>query len=97
MSIFASASLGCDSRPLGGGGTRPVDGGGTNPFSGGGTRPVDGGAGGSTGAGGTSGPAPTAEVWQIAAGHYHTCARMADATVRCWGENSGGKIGDGRR
>ncbi len=32
---------------------------------------------------------------QIAAGDYHTCARMSDATVRCWGRNREGQLGDG--
>ena len=59
--------------------------------------PVNGGAGGVRRrvARGTSGPGPTTEVREIAAGHYHSCARMADATVRCWGYNYGGMIGDG--
>ena len=38
----------------------------------------------------------------IAAGTYttfgfggHTCARLADATLRCWGSNYFGQLGDG--
>ena len=58
--------------------------------------PVDaGGVSGTTGTGGSSFPEPTTGVAELAAGHYHTCARMADATVRCWGYNYGGMIGDG--
>lgn len=29
------------------------------------------------------------------AGGYHTCALMPDATVRCWGRNTRGQLGDG--
>lgn len=32
---------------------------------------------------------------QIAAGSDHTCARLADGTVRCWGHGGIGRIGDG--
>ena len=31
----------------------------------------------------------------LAAGSFSTCARMTDGTVRCWGYNSDGQIGDG--
>jgi alpha-tubulin suppressor-like RCC1 family protein len=34
-------------------------------------------------------------ITSIAAGAFHTCARMRDGTARCWGENEGGGIGDG--
>jgi len=34
-------------------------------------------------------------VTAIAAGFEHTCALMADFTVRCWGNNSHGELGDG--
>ncbi len=33
------------------------------------------------------------DVVAIAAGGEHSCALMADATVRCWGSNSGGQLG----
>ena len=42
-----------------------------------------------TGAGALSG------VTAITAGGAHTCALLADTTVRCWGENSERQLGDG--
>jgi hypothetical protein len=32
-------------------------------------------------------------VKEISLGAYHTCARLADSTVRCWGDNSRGELG----
>jgi alpha-tubulin suppressor-like RCC1 family protein len=34
-------------------------------------------------------------VLQLAAGHDHTCARLADGSARCWGRNSEMQLGDG--
>ncbi|MFO0755355.1 MAG: hypothetical protein U0359_02625 [Byssovorax sp.] len=31
----------------------------------------------------------------IAAGQTHACARLADNTVKCWGNNASGQLGDG--
>jgi alpha-tubulin suppressor-like RCC1 family protein len=32
---------------------------------------------------------------EVSAGANHTCARLQDGTVRCWGDNSYGQLGDG--
>ena len=32
---------------------------------------------------------------QIAAGQWHTCALLDDDTVKCWGDNSNGQLGQG--
>ncbi len=32
---------------------------------------------------------------QIECGDFHTCAIMPDASVRCWGRDKGGQVGDG--
>lgn len=34
-------------------------------------------------------------VTQISGGPSHTCALLADASVRCWGANANGQLGDG--
>ncbi len=38
---------------------------------------------------------PLSGVAQIATGGSHTCARMTDATVKCWGANTSGQLGLG--
>ncbi len=39
--------------------------------------------------------APT--VVEVVAGAHSACARMSDATLRCWGANGDGQLGDGTR
>jgi alpha-tubulin suppressor-like RCC1 family protein len=39
--------------------------------------------------------APLPSPVQVVAGRFFSCARMSDGTVRCWGDNSTGELGDG--
>ncbi len=45
-------------------------------------------------AGSTTRP-PLTGVEQVAAGGYHACALMAGGSVRCWGNNTYGQLGNG--
>ena len=43
-----------------------------------------------------SAPVPgLSDVKQLAAGGAHTCARLVDGTVACWGADTSGQLGDG--
>ena len=44
----------------------------------------------------SAGPVPLGgSVLDIAAGVYHTCAKLDDGGVRCWGQNAHGELGQG--
>jgi alpha-tubulin suppressor-like RCC1 family protein len=43
----------------------------------------------------TQGTNLLSQVAQVSAGMGHTCALLVDGAVRCWGGNSGGRLGDG--
>ena len=45
--------------------------------------------------GSTQGSNVLEDVTQISAGSRHTCALLRDATLRCWGRNVEGQLGDG--
>ena len=51
--------------------------------------------GGTTDDGGTTGDGGPPVGIELALGDQHTCARMPDATVRCWGSNASGQLGLG--
>ena len=38
---------------------------------------------------------PAAAPVQLSLGHAHSCVRLIDGTVRCWGSNAAGELGDG--
>jgi alpha-tubulin suppressor-like RCC1 family protein len=50
---------------------------------------------GGVGASCPSGTLATAKATAVAAGGSHSCARLEDGKVRCWGLNSSGQLGDG--
>lgn len=58
------------------------------------TGGVGGTGQGSGGAGGGGGGAPKGSVLSVACGDFHSCALLADRSVRCWGRNKSGEVGD---
>jgi alpha-tubulin suppressor-like RCC1 family protein len=43
----------------------------------------------------SSDASPLQGVQQVSAGNSHTCALLATGTVKCWGNNGSGRLGDG--
>ncbi len=41
------------------------------------------------------GDKPAVDIGTLALGFLHACARMPNGTVRCWGDNGAGQLGDG--
>ncbi len=60
------------------------------PGSGGNPHPPD-----PVGTADAGAPRSGARVAKLACGDFHTCALMTDHTVRCWGRNRSGELGDG--
>jgi alpha-tubulin suppressor-like RCC1 family protein len=44
-----------------------------------------------------AGTAPLGKITQIVASYRHTCARISDATARCWGFNGDAQLGNGTK
>lgn len=82
--------------PVGGASSTPEAGGGKasggSPALGGSLN--RGGAGGAE-SGGAGGASSGVGIEDIALGWYHDCAALMDGSVRCWGSNYGGQLGDG--
>jgi alpha-tubulin suppressor-like RCC1 family protein len=90
------AGFGGETFPMGG--THPGKGsGGSSPMTfTGGTSSEPSAGGSSGGQGGSSPTAPDGLVRKpIDAGIYHTCLLVDGGSVRCWGNNAYGQIGDG--
>jgi alpha-tubulin suppressor-like RCC1 family protein len=61
-------------------------------------RNVEGELGNGTSTSGSSTPVPVSNIANataVAAGHFHSCAVLANGTVQCWGENFYGQLGNG--
>jgi alpha-tubulin suppressor-like RCC1 family protein len=60
-------------------------------------RPADGTGPSASGASTSTTEAPNdgpSDVAQLSCGDFHSCARMIDGTVRCWGRDRDGELGD---
>jgi len=43
----------------------------------------------------TSQPIPLQQTRSVASGYYHSCALLLNGTVKCWGRNTDGQLGNG--
>jgi hypothetical protein len=77
---------------MGCGGAVTTDGGGATSSSSGGATET-GGTTSTGGLGATGGAGPVVD--EPALGWAHSCARLGDSTVECWGFNGEGELGDG--
>ena len=95
LSVLTVAACSSSSSGSGDDSSNPNDSGATDATTLDGSSPKDSGGGVDSGV--DSGPPCTATpcVLSIAAGANHTCALLADKTVRCWGGNEFGETGQG--
>jgi alpha-tubulin suppressor-like RCC1 family protein len=83
---------------VGGAAGAPVTQGGTATASGGdsaGATATEGGASNSAGAAGVAGSNGKLTAVAISAGRWHSCALLTDGSIRCWGSQCDGRLGDG--
>ena len=96
LSVLAIFSLGCSSSPAANT-DRDTDAGVNRSASTGGAAANGALTGGATPAGGTSNSNPGTGLvaTAIAAGVQDTCALLRSASIRCWGDNDYGELGNG--
>ncbi|MDQ6851919.1 MAG: hypothetical protein M3070_18655, partial [Actinomycetota bacterium] len=63
--------------------------------AGAGSPPAGGGAGSGPGGGGPGPGGGASSATSVAAGYNNSCAVLVDRTIRCWGDNSHGQLGNG--
>ncbi|HET9954447.1 MAG TPA: hypothetical protein VFQ61_08080 [Polyangiaceae bacterium] len=100
-SEFGSGGQSSEEEATGGrsGGAPTVSGGGSGAVGasaqGGAPEGTAGTSGDSAGAAGESGTEAPLQVVDLALGESHSCAVFSDQTVKCWGSNFLGQLGDG--
>ncbi len=92
LSTLSGMTMGCGSDSANDTGD-PTGGGGAGPLGSGGSGGNTPGSGGSSGNGG-AGVSANATL-QVEIGENYTCALMQDHSVKCWGDNQYGQLGDG--